>query len=259
MEEYSGPQARYYDQYFTGLEGEVEFYRDLALEAGSPVLELGCGTGRTLLPLAAAGVTVTGVERSPQMLAQARARVASLSVEVRQRVHLAAGDMRALPPLAGPFRLATLPYRTFQHLLTVDDQVRALQQIRAQLAPGGRLALNQFDPAVDLARALTTPAPAEPEVDVEFTATDGRRRRVRYRRGYDLAAQLLLQEHWYETLDGESVVAVERGQLTLRYTNRYEMEHLLRGCGFRVLALSGDFQGGAYPGHGEQVWVAQKD
>lgn len=258
-QQYSGPQARYYDAYFTGLPGEVEFYRDQALAAGSPVLEPGCGTGRTLFPVAAAGIDITGVELAPEMLARARARAAALPAQVAPRVRLVAGDMRALPPLdAGPFRLVSLPYRTFQHLLTPADQRAALRGFRQWLSPGGRLALNQFDPTLDLARTIASPPSTSPAVDTEFTDEDtGRRIRVRYLRSYELSAQVLHQELWYETLDGERVAATERGALTLRYSFRYEMEWLLEACGFHVISLWGDFAGGPYPGHGEQVWIAQ--
>lgn len=255
---YRGPLARFYDDYFTGLAGEVAFYRDRAVEAGSPVLEIGCGTGRTLFPVAAAGVDITGVDLSPQMLAQARSRAAALPPEVAGRVRLMPGDMRALPALErAPFRLISLPYRTFQHLLTPGDQRAALGGFRQLLAAGGRLALNQFDPTLDVARSVTEPA-AEPAVDTEFTdGATGRRVRVRFRRHYDLAAQVLHQEFWYETLDGGRVVATERAALALRYTYRYEMEWLLGACGFRPVSLAGDFAGAPYPGHGEQVWIAQ--
>ena len=110
-------------------------------------------------------------------------------------------------------------------------------------------------------RLMSSPPPAVDDVgqlpvDTQFTEA-GQTIRVRYRRGYDLAAQVLQQEFFYETLgeDGQ-VSATERGQLTLRYTYRYEMEWLLATCGFRVVSLAGDFDGGPYPGYGEQVWVA---
>ena len=60
--------ARFYDAYFTGLEGEVDFYIDEALDADGPVLELGCGTGRVLLPIARAGVEITGLDVSADLL-----------------------------------------------------------------------------------------------------------------------------------------------------------------------------------------------
>ena len=171
-------------------------------------------------------------------------------------MRLVAGDMRALPTLeAGPFRLVSLPHRTFQHLLAPVDQRAALRGFYQRLAPGGRLLLNPFDPTLDLARAIASPPSTEPAVDTEFTDEEtGRRIRARYLRCDELSAQILHQEFWYETLDGERAAATERGALTLRYTFRYEMEE---ACGFRVVSLWGDSAGGPYPGHGDQVWISQ--
>ena len=133
---------------------------------------------------------------------------------------------------------------------------------RQRLATGGRLVLNQFDPTADMVRVLNEPEPSqnpdELPVDMEFAEPGSRRTvRVRYRRGYALEAPVLRQEFFYEILDGGRVVAVERGELLLRYTYRYEMEHLLAVAGFRVVSLAGDFRGAPYCGYGEQVWVAE--
>src|SRR5687768_8287448 len=74
---------------------DVPFWRNLALQAGGPVLELGCGTGRISIPLARAGVALTGIDRSPAMLAYARGRLRR--ARLAGRVHLVQGDIRSLP------------------------------------------------------------------------------------------------------------------------------------------------------------------
>ena len=274
---YTGAQARFYDSYFTGLDGEVEFYVAQASACGGPVLEAGCGTGRTLFPVAAAGIDISGLELSPDMVAQARQRRADLPEQVRRRVTITEGDMRDLPADLGTgFRLISLPYRTFQHLLTTEDQLTTLHGFRKRLAPGGRLVLNLFDPTADMVRVLNEPEPsddiADLPIDMEFPEPEpesgsgpesglrsgsGRQVRVRYRRGYALEAQILHQVFFYEILDNGTVVDVERGELMLRYTYRFEMEHLLRLAGFSIVSLAGDFEAGPYAGYGEQVWVAE--
>jgi ubiquinone/menaquinone biosynthesis C-methylase UbiE len=94
MEEYDRLDADYYDYYSTGLEGDVEFYVAEAQKAGSPVLELGCGTGRITFPIAQAGVSIVGLDLSPSMLGVARRKLTALDLEVQSRVKLVAGDMR---------------------------------------------------------------------------------------------------------------------------------------------------------------------
>ena len=58
--EYAGESAVYYDQVAPGVDGDVAFYVEEARSAGSPILELGCGTGRILMPMAEAGREVVG-------------------------------------------------------------------------------------------------------------------------------------------------------------------------------------------------------
>lgn len=256
-EEYGGVQARFYDQYFTGLEGEGEFYLDEALSEGGAVLELGCGNGRILLPIAAAGIKIVGLERSPDLLAAARQRLQAMEPQVRAFAELVEGDMRDFS-LGETFALITCPYRTFRHLLEVGDQGRALDAIAAHLDPGGRLVFNTFDPSRDLAeRAWSPPGELEPDTEFADPAT-GHRVRVLFRRSYDLERQHLLQEFLFQEMDGDTVVASHPSHLTLRYTFRYEMEHLLAAHGFDVVALYGYFDGRPYAGFGEQVWVAER-
>ncbi|MBT4611553.1 MAG: class I SAM-dependent methyltransferase [Gemmatimonadetes bacterium] len=255
-QEYDGVLARYYDAYFTGLEGEESYYRTLALNAEGPVLELGCGSGRTLIPIAQAGVSVVGVERSQQMLALARSNVRHLPDGVAREIELLAGDMRSFD-LGREFALITLPYRTFQHLLTIEDQHLALERICAHLRPGGLLALNVFDPLMDIAQLLTSPDPAEPAIDGEFQ-DEGRQIRARYLRGYDPAQQWMVQHFWFDEIDGDRVLDTRQARLTLRYAFRFEMEHLLQNHGLLIKSVHGGFDGEQYAGWGEQVWVARK-
>ncbi|HUV93888.1 MAG TPA: class I SAM-dependent methyltransferase, partial [Anaerolineae bacterium] len=88
MEEYDRSDARFYDYYSTGVPGDVRFYVEEARRAGSPVLELGCGTGRILIPTAQAGIDIVGLDRSPAMLAIAKEKLSELGPETQQRIEL---------------------------------------------------------------------------------------------------------------------------------------------------------------------------
>src|SRR5829696_4900455 len=74
---------------------DVPFWRNLAAHAGGSVLELVCGTGRISIPVSRAGVSVTGIDRSAEMLAHARVRLRRSRVATR--VKLVQGDIRHLP------------------------------------------------------------------------------------------------------------------------------------------------------------------
>jgi SAM-dependent methyltransferase len=113
-----------YDAFYAAgapVPGDVAFYERLAHEAGGPVLELACGTGRIALALVEKGLDVTGVDVSDGMLAVARRKAAGCSASVRERLALINQDMSALN-LGRRFGFVFVPARSFQHLLTIDLQ-----------------------------------------------------------------------------------------------------------------------------------------
>ena len=142
--------AEYYDYVVPyATRGDVEFYVDEALAANDPVLELGCGTGRVLIPIARAGVTIHGLDGSSSMLERCSEKLATEPSNVRSRVALHQGDMRSFK-LQKQFALITIPFRPFQHLLTVEDQLDCLRCIHSHLVDDGRLVLDLFNPSIDL-------------------------------------------------------------------------------------------------------------
>src|SRR5689334_285697 len=124
--------------------GDMAFYSGLAVQTGGPVLELGCGTGRVLLPIARSGIACTGVDPSEQMLRVLRGK------QPPENLTLVQGSMQSFDLPERRFALAYIAFRAFQHLLTTEDQLEALARIREHLRPGGLLALDLFEP--DLAR-----------------------------------------------------------------------------------------------------------
>src|SRR5436853_1719379 len=107
---------------------DIAFFVEAAKQAGSTVLEVGCGTGRVLIPTARAGVDIVGLDLSPHMLAVCRERLGHESTAVQSRVQLVQADMRNFN-LERTFRLITVPFRPFQHLITVDEQRECLESI----------------------------------------------------------------------------------------------------------------------------------
>ena len=135
--------AKFYDLF--GQKEDIEFFRTLALESGPRALELGVGTARVAIELARAGVTVTGIDNSRDMLSQARQKLAREPEEVRERVHLIYQDFRQLE-LDSAFDLIYSPAGGFQAAWTRDEQIEVLNRVRNHLAPGGRLALAIWRP-----------------------------------------------------------------------------------------------------------------
>jgi SAM-dependent methyltransferase len=238
---------------------DVDFFVAAAREAGGPVLEVGCGTGRVLIPTAQAGVPVTGIDLSTHMLAVCRERLAGEPQEVQARVTLAEADMRDFD-LGRQFALATLPFRPFQHLTTVADQMACLETIHDHLQPGGRLILDIFNPKLE---ALTSDnVGVEEPLDEDFELPDGRRvRRSQRVNGRDHFQQVLDLELIYDVTypDGREERLVHA--FLMRYLFRFEAEHLLARCGFTVESLYAGYDkspyGSTYPG--ELIFVVRKE
>ena len=242
-----------------GMHSDVAFYVEEARRAGSPVLELACGTGRVLLPVAEAGLTVVGMDSATAMLAIAREKIGTLPEATQQRIELVEGDMCSFS-LDRRFKLIMIPARSFLHLMTPADQRQALGCIRDHLADDGRLVLNIFDPRLEtIAAHLGTLGTALKRLR-EFTHPEtGRRVVVWEARHYDPAQQILEEERIFEELDADGkVVAKTYAPLRLRWVYRYEMQHLLELSGFAIEALYGSFERGPFRHGGEQIWVARR-
>ena len=152
--------AEVYDAIYAGRD-DASFWAAIASAArDGHVLELGCGTGRVLLPLARDGYAVTGLDLSESMLDVCRAKLRLEPPAVRERVRLLAADMTSFE-LGRRFGAITIPFASFQHLLTVEQQLACLERCRAHLLPHGVLVID-----------LPNPAPAPPSA---VPAAAGRR------------------------------------------------------------------------------------
>ncbi|MBI3119688.1 MAG: class I SAM-dependent methyltransferase [Candidatus Hydrogenedentes bacterium] len=253
------PWAAYYDWIHQGLPGEAEFYILRALRRGGHTLELGCGTGRVCLPLAMSGGDVVGLDLSVGMLAECQEK-RRLAGPLTGRLHLVQGDMRRFS-FARRFHTIMMPYRTFMHLLTVQDQCECLTSVREHLASGGEFILNLWAarPSVTTEQVRKTstrfrlagqyPVPSEGLLLRHF-------HRVRI----DEAAQRLDEDHRIEEVNLMGSVQRRRLlHLDRVWVTPREMEHLLCRCGFEVSAVYGDFEERQTTNDStEMIWVAMR-
>jgi len=237
---------------------DVAFFMSEAVNAGSPVVEIGCGTGRVLIPTARAGVEVVGVDSSRHMLRVCRDRLQQEPEAVQSRVTLVQADMRSFE-IDRRFTLATIPFRPFQHLVTVEDQLACLATIRRHLVDGGCLILDIFNPSLDA--LVNGPVGEEVGDEAEFTMPDGRRV---VRRHKTVATDRFTQVNHFELVyhvthpDGRHERLVHA--FSMRYVFRFEAEHLLARSGFEVEHVYADYEkhpyGSTYPG--DLIFVARK-
>jgi SAM-dependent methyltransferase len=250
-----------YDQMTGAYDVDIPFYVSEAQRAEPPVLELACGTGRVLIPVAEAGVQIWGLDVTPGMLEKAREKVARLPEEVQGRITLESGDMRDFD-LPERFGLVSIPFRSFLHLMTVEDQLAALGNIRRHLRPGGRLALNFFVPSIPIiADHLTHIGQALKPFGEWIDPATGYRVVGWDSRTYRPTAQTIEEQRILEVVDGDGKV-VDRSYrlLKLRWIYRYEFEHLLARTGFVVEALYGDFDRSPFvEASNEMIWVARRE
>ncbi|HEY3279736.1 MAG TPA: class I SAM-dependent methyltransferase [Gemmatimonadales bacterium] len=230
---------------------DVAFYVEEAEQVRGPVLELGCGTGRILLPLARAGHTVVGLDSSPPMLARCRERIAAEPAAVRGRITLHQHDVRDFD-LGTTYPLVIAPFRVLQHLITIKEQLAFLAAVARHLAAGGRFIFDVFNPHF---AKLTGADGVEREDTPQQSLPDGRsfRRaaRVTRVRWADQVSEIELI--WY--------VAARRLVQTfdLRWYLRAELEHLLARAGFQARDVYGDFtRAPLVDGSPEQIVCAER-
>jgi ubiquinone/menaquinone biosynthesis C-methylase UbiE len=242
----------FYDVWTKDVAGDVEFYVRRALEATGPVVELGVGTGRIAIPTAQAGKDVTGVDISPSMLAEARLRAEAAGVSAR--ITFVEADMHTF--VAGPpVELVSIPYRSFLHLVTSEDQLTCLRNVARSLVSGGRLALNMFVPDP----MFVASQDRQRNLHGEFTDELGRRCELWVTPEYEVTTQLITIRAIVDAYEGEELVASTGSELLVRMVYRYEMEHLLARAGFEVEALYGDFDERPLTEEcREMIWVARK-
>jgi SAM-dependent methyltransferase len=224
--------ARLYDPWSKSVTEDVAFYVAEAGEAKPPVVELGVGTGRIAVPIAAAGIRVIGVDSSPGMLEVCRERAALAGVS--ELLELRLGDLR-LPPVAERVELVVCPFRSYLHLHADEERLAALRAAHQLLVPGGRLIFDVFAPAADdIAETQGRWLEREPEI-YERADWDTRERTL--------------------TLSvrgpaGETTMA-------LAWLSPDEWRGLLERAGFEVEALYGWFDRRPYAGGEDMVWLAR--
>ena len=239
--------ARFYDPDLDDWDADLRIYEQFAARCGSPILELGCGTGRVLLPLARQGYRVTGIDASAAMLEQARNKIAEESLT--ERVTLVEQAMRELE-LGERFNLAIAALNSFAHLHTTGDQLTALAQIRCHLNPGGLLVLDLFNPDMgrlleprgQVALAKVMAEPGTGQRTMRFTADD-----------VDLGRQIIHTTYIVDEIDAEGHVQRTLFSFSLRYVFRYELELLLRHAGFEIEAIYGSYDLDEFSGDSEKL------
>jgi SAM-dependent methyltransferase len=223
--------ARLYDPWSASVVEDVSFYLEHARRSGGPVVELGVGTGRIAIPLAADGIRVIGIDSSEGMLAVARERAALAGVELELRY----GDLRD-PPVEGPVPLVLAPFRSLLHMETEADRLVAVRAVHRLLEPHGRFVFDVFNPGrEDIVDTHGRWLEREPGI---FERADWNER----------TRTLILR------VRGEGT----ESELSLAWISVPEWRELLGAEGFVVEGLYGWFDGTPWAGHEDSIFACRR-
>jgi SAM-dependent methyltransferase len=225
--------AELYDPWSRSVVEDVAFYVAEARRAAPPVVELGVGTGRIAVPIAAEGIEVIGVDSSAGMLEVCRTSAALAGVT--DRLDLRLGDLRE-PPLTTPVELIVAPFRSMLHLETEPERREALSAVFGLLVPGGRFVFDVF-------------APGEDDMDQTHGRWLEREPGIFERALWDREARRLTL-----SVRGEHAEST----MSLAWVSPDEWRALLGSTGFEVEAHYGWFDRSRYRGGEDSVWIARR-
>jgi SAM-dependent methyltransferase len=244
--------APYYDLIHEDLTADADYVLTLASQTMGPVLELGCGSGRLLLPLARAGHQITGIDSSHVMLSRANDRLHRESETVRQRVSLVEADMAEfkLHGQVEQFGLAFIPYNTFMHV-EPKQRPSVFECIKRYLRPDGQLFIDLVSPLavaqtpndrlLTLERSFTDPESGEQVLQMASNWLD------------EMAQILHITWIFDATPAAGGTIRRTVAQGRYYYLFPHQMELLLTQAGFKLKAMMGSYDNDPFADDSERL------
>ncbi|MEM6551032.1 MAG: class I SAM-dependent methyltransferase [Planctomycetota bacterium] len=243
VNDYRHDAARYYDAWSDPFD-DTAFYIQRLPSADASVLELGCGTGRVLLPMAEACGFIQGVDASPGMLEICRAKLNQAGIGP-DRAAVREGDITDLD-LGRRFDLITAPFRVMQNLETDAEVAGLLKTIRSHLAPGGEAILNTFRPYSPPEGLAARWSKRDASTYDEKQTSVGLLRMRDDCRRFRLDPPIVYPVLIYERIEDGRVVDRVEMPVSMRVWYADELERLVTDAGFRIT--------GRYGGYSGEVW-----
>ncbi len=223
--------ADVYDDYVR-VTFDVPFFLEEARQSPGPVLELMVGTGRVSIPLLEAGISLTAVDRSAEMLGRLRAKLAArgLAADIRQM------DVRELE-IAERFALALIPFQSLSEVLDRSERRSVIERVSRHLVEDGRLVCTLHNPAVRFqsmngqVRVLGT-----------YALEDGGTLVLQGAQTLDVSTNIATMLQLLEAYDEAGHLRSKR-LMIVRFAaiSRLELESDAAAAGFEVEALFGDY------------------
>ena len=246
--------ARFYDDDYRGYDADIPLVVQTARTAGRAALELGCGTGRVLIPLADAGCDLVGIDTSAALLAIARRKAAQRNYA--SRIRLAQADMTSFQLSQTAFDFVFVVSNTLMHLATQADQRAALARARRHLRVGGLLLIDLFNPDIDYLQSISGVQELADRWEDEKSGAQVLKWTTRR---LDATRQIQETLFIYEEIFPDGRAAQTRLAFPLRYWRPDEGVRLLEKAGFAVDDLLGGFDGSPYHQDSERlIFIARK-
>lgn len=245
--------APWYDLEFDEFDADIDLYRGYAAIVGSPILELGCGTGRLLVALARDGYDVAGVDSSMDMLERAAARVKSERLE---HVALHRLDMRELGGLPNEhYRLVFCAVNSFLHLESRPDQLAALEAAHRVLHQRGILVIAVLHPSPAVLQLMDDRL----TLDGSWPDADGGQiDRFSHRRVFP-SRQIIETTLLFDRISPDGAITRTRASYRTRYVHHFEMLGLLQSAGFEIESVYGSYSLDAFEDSSpEMIFVAHR-
>lgn len=234
--------ARYYDAENAGKTDDVELFLSLNEEYSGAVLDVGCGSGRVVLPLAEQGIRVHGIDNNAPMLALAHEKL-DANPDAYSTLSLQEGDILTaeLPPMR--FGMVLLSYNMLMHFHQQPQQIRLLERLRAVIADEGVLVID----LPNSADAYLTPDSDDISLERIFiNPQSGNRVMQQAVHSLDRATQFMRITWIYDEILEDGQIRRTIAPTVFRYFFPYEVQLLLRLAGFRVAQMYGDADGTPY-------------
>lgn len=237
--------ASIYDGLNTHIDDLLFYKRWLPKAKGASILELCCGTGRLTIPIAKDGYDISGVDYTPSMLEQAKAKASEAGLEIE----FVEADIRALD-LRKKYDFIFIPFNSIHHLYRNEDLFKAFQVVKKHLKPGGLFLLDCFNPNIQ----YIVEGEKEQQQIAAYTTDDGRDVLIKQTMRYENKTQINRIE-WHYFINGrfDSVQ-----NLDMRLFFPQELDAYLEWNGFKMIHKFGSFEEEAFNDHsGKQIFVCQ--
>jgi len=238
--------ANIYDGLNTDL-SDLEFYkRWLPKDKEANILELCCGTGRLTIPIAKAGYKITGVDITPSMLEQAKAKATEAGLDIE----FIEADIRALD-LPDKYDLIFIPFNSIHHLYKNEDLFIAFDAVKRHLKEDGIFLLDCYNPNIQ----YVVGAEKQTQEIAQYKTADGRDVLIKQKMRYESSTQINRIE-WHYFINGE-FNSIQNLDMRLYFPQ--ELDTYLQWKGFRIMHKFGSFTEEAFNGDSEkQIYVCRR-